>query len=85
VLAVAKSLIPANPAAEMVIAAGVDGLFAQIRPEWQAKALIDRVKKILIVDPSSACQRLLNAAIHDLSTVIGNSRGIRGRSRPAAG
>lgn len=69
-LAVAKSLVPANPAAEMVIAAGVDGLLAQIRPEWQAKALIDRVKKILPVDPSSACQRLLNAAIHDLREKI---------------
>ena len=69
-LALAKSLVPANPAAEMVMAAGVDGLLAQIRPECQAKALIDRVKKILPVDPSSACQRLLNAAIHDLREKI---------------
>jgi hypothetical protein len=32
--------------------------------------LIDRVRKLLPVDPSSACQRLLNAAIHDLREKI---------------
>jgi hypothetical protein len=50
----------------MVVASGVDALLGHIRPEWQAKSLINRVKGLLPVDPSSACQRLLNAAIHDL-------------------
>src|SRR5215470_7456714 len=66
-----KSLVPiAAPAGEMVIAAGVDKLLSKIRAESQAKALIERVKQILPVDPSSACQRLLNAAIHDLREKI---------------
>ena len=42
----------------------------QIRPAWQAKGLIDRVRRLLPVDPSSACQRLLNAAIQDLREKI---------------
>jgi hypothetical protein len=37
-----------------------------IRPAWQAKDLITRVKRLVNVDPSSACQRLFNATIHDL-------------------
>jgi hypothetical protein len=37
-----------------------------VRPAWQAKNLIERVRKLLFVDPGSACQRLFNAAIHDL-------------------
>lgn len=41
-------------------------LLEQIRPVWQTRTLIDRVKLLLPIDPSSACQRLLNAAIHDL-------------------
>lgn len=41
-------------------------LLEQIRPVWQSRTLIERVKRLLPVDPSSACQRLLNAAIHDL-------------------
>ena len=41
-------------------------LLEQIRPVWQTRTLIDRVKRLLPIDPSSACQRLLNAAIHDL-------------------
>lgn len=44
----------------------VESLLGKIRPEWQARSLIERVKRLLKVDPSSACQRLLNAAIHDL-------------------
>ena len=43
-----------------------NSLLAKIRPSWQAKNLIDRVKRLIAVDPSSACQRLFNAAIHDL-------------------
>ncbi len=37
-----------------------------VRPHWQAKGLIARVKRLLPVDPSSACQRIFNAAVHDL-------------------
>src|SRR5581483_10415552 len=44
----------------------VAGLMDRIRPEWQAKSLIERVQRLLHTDPSSACQRLLNAAVHDL-------------------
>jgi len=43
---------------------------AQIRPVWQATPLVGRVIKLLPVDPSSACQRLLNAACHDLRSKI---------------
>ncbi|MCF7809621.1 hypothetical protein K9N50_01395 [bacterium] len=46
------------------------GLLSLIRPEWQAKNLIQRVINLLPVDPSSACQRLFNAAIHDLKKKI---------------
>jgi hypothetical protein len=31
---------------------------------------MDRVRQLLPVDPSSACQRVLNAAIHDLRNKI---------------
>lgn len=44
----------------------VAGLMARVRPDWQAKSLIERVQRLLPTDPSSACQRLLNAAVHDL-------------------
>lgn len=43
---------------------------ARIRPEWQATPLVQRVARLLPVDPSSACQRLLNAAGHDLRVKI---------------
>lgn len=39
---------------------------ARIRPVWQSTPLVRRVTRLLPVDPSSACQRLLNAAGHDL-------------------
>jgi hypothetical protein len=45
---------------------GVDALLRSIRPHWQAKNLIERVKRLLPADPSSACQRIFNASIHDL-------------------
>jgi len=48
----------------------VDSFLLQIRPQWQAKSLIERVQRLLPVDPSSACQRLLNAAFHDLREKI---------------
>ncbi|MCG8585866.1 MAG: hypothetical protein MI757_14255, partial [Pirellulales bacterium] len=44
----------------------VGGLLNSIRPHWRARSLIERVEKLLPVDASSACQRLLNAAFHDL-------------------
>ena len=55
---------------ELVRASGVDVLLAQVRPEWQAKAIVQRVQRLLAVDPSSACQRIFNAAIHDLREKI---------------
>lgn len=48
----------------------VPGLMQKIRPDWQAKNLIERVRRILPVDPSSACQRLFNAAVRDLKDKI---------------
>jgi len=59
------NLIPL-PSAELIKASDAPFMLDKIRPAWQAKSLIDRVRKLLDVDPSSACQRLLNAAIHDL-------------------
>ena len=64
-----KEVIPTT-VGQMVITSGVDVLLSQIRSDWQAKSLINRVKYLLPVDPSSACQRLLNAAIHDLREKI---------------
>ncbi|MBN2397194.1 MAG: hypothetical protein JXI32_02345 [Deltaproteobacteria bacterium] len=55
---------------EMAVASDVQGLMLQIRPEWQSKNLVQRVTKLLPVDPSSACQRLFNAAIHDIKKKI---------------
>jgi hypothetical protein len=45
-------------------------LLNEIRAVWKGKNLIHRVEKLLPVDPSSACQRLFNAAIHDLKEKI---------------
>src|SRR5688572_10623061 len=64
-----KALVPA-PNSEVIVASGVTGLLGQVRPEWQAKNLIKRVEKLLPVDPSSACQRIFNASIHDLKEKI---------------
>ena len=55
---------------EMAIDSGVQELMLQIRPEWQAKNLVKRVMILLPVDPSSACQKLFNAAVHDLKKKI---------------
>lgn len=44
----------------------VSDILNSIRPIWKSRKLIQRVERILPVDPSSACQRLFNAAIHDL-------------------
>ncbi|HHT9137706.1 MAG TPA: hypothetical protein ACFYEK_10760 [Candidatus Wunengus sp. YC60] len=54
------------PTVSLVQESEVPGLLDKIRPAWQAKDLIVRVKRLIAVDPSSACQRLFNAAIHDL-------------------
>jgi len=54
------------PSAELVRASEAPFLLDRVRPAWQAKSLIERVRRLIDVDPSSACQRLLNAAIHDL-------------------
>lgn len=55
-----------SPQAELIVASSVPSLLNEIRPNWQAKDLINRVRRLLTVDPSSACQRLFNAAVHDL-------------------
>ena len=55
---------------ELVTDSGFNSLLSKIRAEWQAKSLIMRVNRLLPVDPSSACQRILNAALHDLREKI---------------
>ncbi len=60
-----NSLVPSG-IAELVAESAVPKLLTTVRPVWQAKNLIERVRRLLPVDPSSACQRLFNAAIHDL-------------------
>lgn len=58
------------PSVDLVQTTEVPQLLNEIRPAWKAKNLITRVHKLLGVDPSSACQRLFNAAIHDLREKI---------------
>ena len=60
-----NKLVPLQPV-EIARASNAPALLDRIRPSWKAKSLIGRVRRLLDVDPSSACQRLLNAAIHDL-------------------
>lgn len=55
---------------QVITNSGIKSLLNEIRPAWKGKNLIQRVEKILPVDPSSACQRLFNAAIHDLKEKI---------------
>lgn len=64
-----NDIIP-TPNVELIQASEVPSLLTQIRPAWQAKDLINRVRRLISVDPSSACQRLFNAAIHDLREKI---------------
>lgn len=59
-----------SPNTEIIDAAGVPGLLQDIRPEWRAKNIIQRVTRLLKADPSSACQRIFNAALHDLKEKI---------------
>jgi len=54
------------PSVSLVRASEVPALLLQVRPAWQARNLIARVKSLIQIDPSSACQRLFNAAVHDL-------------------
>ena len=65
---------------ELVEQSGVPHLLDQIRPHWKAKNLIQRVIRLVPVDPSSACQRVFNAATHDLKEKIVLA-GIDNRSR----
>ncbi len=64
-----NELVPAANQ-EIIEASGVNDLLLQVRPQWQAKNLIQRVTRILPIDPSSACQRMFNASIHDLREKI---------------
>ena len=49
---------------------GIQQLLDKASPHWKAKQLIQRVEKLIRVDPSSACQRIFNASIHDLKEKI---------------
>ena len=64
-----SEIVPA-PTVELIEASEVPTLLEKIRPAWQAKDLINRVRRLIAVDPSSACQRLFNASIHDLREKI---------------
>ena len=59
-----------SPNVALVKASDVPTLLGRIRPAWQAKDLIERVRRLINVDPSSACQRLFNATMHDLREKI---------------
>jgi len=59
-----------DPNVEIILASGVANFLSKIRPHWQSKNLIQRVEKLLPVDPSSACQRIFNASLHDLREKI---------------
>jgi len=58
------------PAGEPISKSGIQLLLEDIRPVWKGKNLIQRVVRLLPIDPSSACQRLFNAAVHDLKEKI---------------
>lgn len=59
-----------HPNTELMEDMGLAGLMGRIRPQWQSKGLIERVRRLMPIDPSSACQRLLNAAVADLREKI---------------
>jgi hypothetical protein len=48
----------------------INSLLDSVRPVWKGKGLLKRVERLLQVDPSSACQRLLSASIFDLREKI---------------
>jgi hypothetical protein len=58
------------PSGHPINKSGIQTLLNEIRAVWKGKNLIHRVEKLLPVDPSSACQRLFNAAVHDLKEKI---------------
>lgn len=58
------------PAGEPISKSGIQTLLDGIRPVWIGRNLIHRVVRLLPIDPSSACQRLFNAATHDLKEKI---------------
>ena len=58
------------PAGEPISKSGIQTLLGGIRPVWIGRNLIERVVRLLPIDPSSACQRLFNAATHDLKEKI---------------
>jgi len=58
------------PSVEVANSSSISSLLEQIRPAWRKKRLIARVSNLIGVDPSSACQRLFNASIHDLREKI---------------
>ena len=62
--------LAAAPHGDVAHPQDLPAMLAQVREEWRSKKLIERVEKLLPVDPSSACQRLLNASIHDLREKI---------------
>lgn len=64
-----KEIIPL-PNSEIIQESEVPSLLTKIRPAWQSKHLIERVRHLILIDPSSACQRIFNAAVHDLKEKI---------------
>lgn len=58
------------PVGEPISKSGIENLLDGIRPIWKGRNLIKRVTRLLPIDPSSACQRLFNAAVHDLKEKI---------------
>ncbi len=64
-----KEIIPLN-GKELMKTSNIPNWLELIRPAWKSKGLIERVHKLLPIDPSSSCQRLFNAAIHDLREKI---------------
>lgn len=58
------------PAGKPISKSGIQTLLDGIRPVWIGRNLIERVVRLLPIDPSSACQRLFNAATHDLKEKI---------------
>jgi len=59
-----------HPNYELVQSAGINNILDSIRPQWRSRRLIERVMILIKTDPSSACQRILNAAIQDLREKI---------------
>lgn len=65
-----KNSIVQSPSVALIEANKVPALLDTIRPQWQSKKLIERTRRLIGVDPSSACQRIFNAAVHDLREKI---------------